>query len=362
MGVISINLFIFFFFVLFNREELYDERLSRTVLDGTDIGYYARLPKIYFTAATMMDEKLTILTLFCISILPIIIFKKLTSLDVIGKYNCSLLNPVFLVKDNSFGNKFWILVEITRIYITFICCLILLKYLYFCLRDRIICVMLHLVSYPYIAFSLVVKMRRMITKFAGYGTTGLLEQSNNKVYSWTITERYASTDINKTMLVGLSNPRIFAIFSKVVKIRVIKTKYKQILRRFCSKNKLEHKLIFTHEWRLLELSLMNSVKKAQWPLFVTKTNQLLKLLQAKICYLSSKSANKTAMKLIKTYSMNIVIRYIAVNRIAAQSDTTPSIGNCIIKNNKHKLNLLSQSKKTKSRISFVIKINFSKSP
>ena len=42
------------FFVLFNREELYDERLSRTVLDGTDMGYYARLPKIYFTAATMI--------------------------------------------------------------------------------------------------------------------------------------------------------------------------------------------------------------------------------------------------------------------------------------------------------------------
>lgn len=65
MGVISINLFIFFFRFIC-REELYDERLSRTVLDGTDIHCYARLPKIYFTAATMMDEKLTILTLFCI--------------------------------------------------------------------------------------------------------------------------------------------------------------------------------------------------------------------------------------------------------------------------------------------------------
>ncbi len=42
----------------------------------------ARLRKIYFTAATMMDEKLTILTLFCILILPIIIFMKLTSLNL----------------------------------------------------------------------------------------------------------------------------------------------------------------------------------------------------------------------------------------------------------------------------------------
>ena len=136
MGVISINLFIFFFFVLFNREELYDERLSRTVLDGTDIDYYARLPKIYFTAATMMDEKLIILTLFCTLILPVIIFPKLTSLTLTGKYNHFLLNLALPVKVNSLKNEFCILVKVTRTYKTFTCCFILFKYLYFFLFER----------------------------------------------------------------------------------------------------------------------------------------------------------------------------------------------------------------------------------
>lgn len=87
--------------------------------------------RAYFTAATMMDEKLTILTLFCMLILPIIIFMRLTSLTLIGKYNHFLLDLVFPVIVNSLKNEFCILVEVTRTYKTFTCCFILLKYLYF---------------------------------------------------------------------------------------------------------------------------------------------------------------------------------------------------------------------------------------
>jgi len=131
----------------------------------------------------MMDEKLTIFTLFCTLSLPTIIFKKLTSLTVVGKYNYSLLDLVMPVKVNSLRNKFCILVEVTRTYKTFICCFILSN-IYICvfLRDRMICVMWHLVNYSYIALSLGVKVRRKIMKFAGNGATSLLEQSNNKVY------------------------------------------------------------------------------------------------------------------------------------------------------------------------------------
>ena len=87
--------------------------------------------RAYFTAATMMDEKLTILTLFCMLILPLIIFMKLTSLTLFGKYNLFLLDLVLPVKVNSLRNEFCILVEVTRTYKTFTCCFILSKYLFF---------------------------------------------------------------------------------------------------------------------------------------------------------------------------------------------------------------------------------------
>jgi hypothetical protein len=87
--------------------------------------------RAYFTAATMMDEKLTILTLFCMLILPIIILMKLTSLTLIGKYKYFLLDRVLPVKVNSLRNVFCILVEVTRTYKAFTCCFILLKHLYF---------------------------------------------------------------------------------------------------------------------------------------------------------------------------------------------------------------------------------------
>ena len=53
------------------------------------------------------------------------------------------------------------------------------------------------------------------------------------------------------------------------------------------------------------------------------------------------------MDLIEKYSMNIVIRYLAINKITAQSGSTPGVDHFIIKNNSHKLELLSQSKQTK---------------
>jgi hypothetical protein len=138
--------------------------------------------RAYFTAATMMDEKLAILTLFCTMHLPT---KKLTSIAIWGKYNYFKLNQILSVRVNSLWNKFYILVEITRTYKTLTYCFIPLSHF---LRDRMICVMLHLVNYSYITFSLEVKVRREIMKFAGNGATSLLgTKPNNKVYSNTIT-------------------------------------------------------------------------------------------------------------------------------------------------------------------------------
>jgi len=70
------------------------------------------------------------------------------------------------------------------------------------------------------------------------------------------------------------------------------------------------------------------------------------LLQTEICRLSLIGADIEAMELIETYSMNIVIRYIAINKIASQSGETPGVDNFIIKNNRNKMELLFQSKKT----------------
>lgn len=329
----------------------------------TDAHCCARLRKIYFTAATMMDEKLTILTLFCTLILPIIIFIKLTSLTLIGKYNYFLLDLVLPVKVNSLRNKFCILVEVTRTYKTFTCCFILSRYLYlFYMGDRTICVMLHLVNYSYIALSLGVKVRRKIMKFAGNGATSLLEQSNNKVYNSTITKYYTGTELDRNMLVGFLNPRVTATFSKGVVIGVIKKEHKRVFQRFYSSKGVKRKLVFAHEWKTLELNLIKDIKKARCPRFVSKANKLLKLLQAEICCLSLTGADIEAMELIETYSMNIIIRYIAINKIASQSGETPGVDNFIIKNNSNKLELLSQSKKTKLNLSSPMKVKLVEIP
>lgn len=203
--------------------------------------------RAYFTAATMMDEKLTILTLFCTLILPIIIFMKLMSLTLIGKYKHLLLDLFLSVKVNSLINEFCILIKVTQTYKTFICCFILSKCLYF-FGDRMICVMWHLVNYSYIALSLGVKVRQKIMEFAGNGVISLLEQSNNKVYNSTVTKYYNGTALNKNMLVGFLNPRVTATFSKGVVIGVIKKEYKRVFRRFYSTSKgVKRKSVFASE-------------------------------------------------------------------------------------------------------------------
>jgi len=151
--------------------------------------------------------------------------KKLTSLEFIGKYNYYLLDQALPVKVNSFENKFYILVEVTQTYKTFICCFIL-SMCFDLLRGHMICVMLHLVNYSYIALNLGVKVRRKIMKFAGNGATSLFGQPNNKVHSNTLTMHYAGVKLGKDMLVGFQNPRATATFSKGVVVRVIKKEYK----------------------------------------------------------------------------------------------------------------------------------------
>lgn len=322
--------------------------------------------RAYFTAATMMDEKLTIPTLFCTLHSPIInLFsffqlKKLTFLALIGKYKYSLLDRVLPVKVNSLGDKFYILVEVTRIYKALAYCFILFICLIFS-RGRKICVMLHLVNYSHIALSLGVKVKREIIKIAGYGATSLFGQPNNKVHS----NKYIRIQLDKDMSVGFSfsNPRTIATFNKGVKVEVIKKKHKRVLQRSYSNCKgAKHNLEFSQEWKLLESNLIKNINKNKWPQSTTKVNQLLKRLQIEICQLSLIGSNKKAMDLIDSYSMNIVIRYIAINIITAQSGSTPGIDNFIIKNDSNKLELLSQSKKTKLNSRSTIKVKLVKIP
>jgi hypothetical protein len=100
-------------------------------------------------------------------------------------------------------------------------------------------------------------------KFAGNGATSLLEQLNNKIYSGTITRRYASAGLDKDMLVRFQNPRVIATFSKGMVTRVIKTEYKKVLRRFYSGKGVKRELAFVHKWKLLELNLIKDIKKAR---------------------------------------------------------------------------------------------------
>jgi hypothetical protein len=43
--------------------------------------------------------------------------------------------------------------------------------------------------------------------------------------------------------------------------------------------------------------------------------------------------------------MDIIIRYLAINKIASQSGETPGVDSFVIKNNSNNIKLLSQSKK-----------------
>lgn len=222
--------------------------------------------------------------------------------------------------------------------------------------------MLHLVNYSYIALSLGVKVSRKIMKFAGHGATSILGKPNNKVYSNTIIMRHAGVilsnkiKLNRDMSVGFIDPRVTATFNKGVVVGVIKKKYGRVLQRFYSSKKVKRDSAFSQEWELLESNLIKGIKKGNWPRLITKANIVLKLLQAEICRLSLIESNEVAMKLIEAYSMSIAIRYIAINRIAAQSGSTLGINNFIIKNNSHKIDLLFQSKETKLSSLLTMKI------
>ena len=217
-----------------------------------------------------------------------------------------------------------------------------------------ICVMLHLVNYPHIALSLGVKVRRGVMKFAGDGATSLLRiKPNSKVCSNTISMWDSSmvffnrTKLDRDILVGFSNPRATATFNRGVMAGVIKKEYKKVLQRFYSRKVVEHNLAFSQEWKLLELNLIKNIKKGSWPSLSSKADIFLKLLQTEICQLSLLGSDEIAMKLIEIYSMNIIIRYIAINKVARQSGSTPGIDSVIFKNNCDKISLLLQSKETK---------------
>ena len=163
--------------------------------------------------------------------------------------------------------------------------------------------------------------------------------------------------------VSFNNSRAIATFNRGVMVEVIKKEYKRVLQRSYSNCKgAKHNLEFSQEWELLESNLIKDINENKWPRLTTKANQLLKRLQIEICQLSLIGSNKKAMDLIDSYSMNIVIRYIAINKITAQSGSTPGIDNFIIKNNSHKLELLSQSKKTKLNSRSVMKVKLVEIP
>ena len=313
-------------------------------------------------SAIMVDEKLIILTLFCTLFLSTIlllyfIFVKPRSLALVDKYNYLLLDLASLLRVNSLVNKFFCLVEVTRTYKTFIWCFILL--MYFFMRDRTICVILHLVNYSYIALSLGVKVRRKVMKFAGDGASSQFGvKPINKVHNNISIVQSAYTIfsdkflLDRDMLVGFKNPRITATFCKGVVIGVTKREYMKVLRRFYSSKGVKRDLTFSQEWKLFESNLIKDIKRKKWPTVSSRANQLLKLLQAKICRLSLSSSDEMAMKLINIYSMNIVIRYIAVNKVSSQSGSTPGVDNFTIRSNMNKIALLFQSKETKLKFVF----------
>jgi retron-type reverse transcriptase/5-methylcytosine-specific restriction endonuclease McrA len=132
-----------------------------------------------------------------------------------------------------------------------------------------------------------------------------------------------------------------------VVVGVMKKGYEKILQRFYTGKRVKHDLAFSKEWKLLESNLIKKIRKGKWPKLDSKTNKILKILQSEICRLSSIGSNEMAMSLIEKYSMSILIRYIAINKITIQSGSTPGIDNFIIKNNSNKIDLLIQSKETK---------------
>lgn len=158
------------------------------------------------------------------------------------------------------------------------------------------------------------------------------------------------------MLVEFYSSRVTATFSKGVGVGVIKKKYERVLLRFYNSRGVNRCLAFVEEWKLLESNLIKNIKKGKWPKLVIKANVLLKLIQAEICRFSLIGSNEKAMKLIDSYSMNILIRYIAVNRVTSRFGFISSIHDFILKSNRQKIDLLFQSKETQLSLFSTMKV------
>lgn len=320
--------------------------------------------RAYFTAATMMPDTLIILTLFCtISLWTIFLFIpksiRLTFLAVVDKYNYFLPNLVLPLKVNFPGDVFLILVEVTRTYKVFTWYFFLLCFL----RGRLICCMWHFVNYLHIALILGVNVKREIIGFAGNGVTSLIEiKSINEVYNRMATIHNRSLilsnkiQLNKYILVRFFNLRVSAIFIKGVETGVVKKEYLKVLQRSYSSKRVERSLAFSKEWKLLELKLIKYINKNKWPRISSRANVFLKLLQTKICQLSLSGSDDIAMAFIEKFSMNIIIRYIAVNNVASLSGSMAGIDTVTIKTNKDKILLFFQSRETKLYLLSLIKV------
>lgn len=127
--------------------------------------------RAYFTAATMMNEKLMILISICM-FFSIILF---TVWIIYGMYKYFPLVYIYSINQVNFlGNRFYNLEKFTR---TFEVLVIYFNSLFlniFQQKSRMICYMLHQINYTYIIFSLGIKVNREIVKIARHGVSSLL--------------------------------------------------------------------------------------------------------------------------------------------------------------------------------------------
>jgi len=99
------------------------------------------------------------------------------------------------------------------------------------------------------------------------------------------------------------------------------------------------------QWNIVESKLINSLKHGRWPKLNSEAKNVIKLIQAEICYHSLNNANEKAMKRIESYSMNILLRFISINIIDSKPDTMSEYP--FFKEEKDKILLLFETKETK---------------
>lgn len=157
---------------------------------------------------------------------------------------------------------------------------------------------------------------------------------------------YKNRSDKNTWVRPLKVLRANAILSRSVLVR-IKKEIKPVFQKFYYTKEVKEKQTFFHKWRNVESKLIKKIKLGQWPNLNTEAKKVLKLLQKKICYLSLNDYNKKAMKLIESYSMNILLRYICINNIAVQLEITFKHDNYILWNISNKIALLTKTKEIK---------------